>query len=158
MWFACQPHCTTWEACPGSSQSFCRGYHHSSVGAVQHLTEGSYKQPLPAWFRSTTHETAVNLFSQSTLWTYVCNRNLGTPQVDVWAAGVCLYVWLWGKLPFQGDSIPDMFTAIRKQPLTFPDTPAYGPECKHLITQVMSMNQTCSKLLSMHRDHVHSDH
>ena len=56
-------------------------------------------------------------------------------QVDVWAAGVCLYVWLWGKLPFQGDSIPDMFTAIRQQPLTFPDSPACHPHLKDLICQ-----------------------
>ena len=57
-------------------------------------------------------------------------------QVDVWAAGVCLYVWLWGKLPFQGDSIPDMFTAIRQQPLTFPDQPACHPDLKDLVSQV----------------------
>lgn len=56
-------------------------------------------------------------------------------QVDVWAAGVCLFVWVWGCLPFQGDSIPDMFSAIREKPLTFPPQPACDPLLKDLITK-----------------------
>ena len=58
-----------------------------------------------------------------------------TGQVDVWAAGVCLYVWVWGCLPFQGDSIPDMFTAIKEKPLTFPPYPDCHPHLKDLITK-----------------------
>lgn len=56
-------------------------------------------------------------------------------QVDVWAAGVCLFVWVWGCLPFQGGSIPDMFTAIKEKPLTFPAQPACDPQLKDLITK-----------------------
>lgn len=53
----------------------------------------------------------------------------------MWAAGVCLYVWVWGCLPFQGDSIPDMFTAIKQKPLTFPAHPDCHPHLKDLITK-----------------------
>lgn len=56
-------------------------------------------------------------------------------QVDVWAAGVCLYVWVWGCLPFQGDSIPDMFTAIKEKPLAFPSYPTCHSDLKDLITK-----------------------
>ena len=62
-------------------------------------------------------------------------------QVDVWAAGVCLFVWVWGCLPFQGDSIPDMFTAIKEKPLTFPAHPACDPKLKDLITK--ASNASC---------------
>ncbi|KAL3157474.1 hypothetical protein ABBQ32_011938 [Trebouxia sp. C0010 RCD-2024] len=58
-----------------------------------------------------------------------------TRKVDVWAAGVCLYVWVWGCLPFQGDSIPDMFNAIKEKPLTFPSHPDCHPHLKDLITK-----------------------
>ena len=60
-------------------------------------------------------------------------------QVDVWAAGVCLFVWVWGCLPFQGDSIPDMFTAIKEKPLTFPAHPECDPNLKDLITKVSTV-------------------
>ncbi len=57
----------------------------------------------------------------------------------MWAAGVCLFVWVWGCLPFQGDSIPDMFTAIKEKPLTFPAHPECDPNLKDLITKVSTV-------------------
>ncbi len=61
-----------------------------------------------------------------------------TLQVDVWAAGVCLYVWIFGQLPFQALSMLDMFAAIRTQALAFPESPAASDEVKDLIGQVCS--------------------
>ena len=56
----------------------------------------------------------------------------------MWAAGVCLYVWIFGQLPFQALSMLDMFTAIRTQALAFPESPAASEEVKDLIGQVCS--------------------
>lgn len=39
---------------------------------------------------------------------------------DVWAAGVCLWAFMFGKLPFQEDSPEVLFEAIRDKELDFP--------------------------------------
>ena len=62
--------------------------------------------------------------------------SLSPLQVDVWAAGVCLYVWIFGQLPFPALSMVDMFAAIRTQAVAFPDSPAASEEVKDLIGQV----------------------
>ncbi|KAK9811849.1 hypothetical protein WJX72_011148 [[Myrmecia] bisecta] len=58
-------------------------------------------------------------------------------QVDVWAAGVCIYVWVFGQLPFTGKSILDIFSAIKTAPLTFPDHISCSLELKDLLSKVL---------------------
>nr|GEX90009.1 serine/threonine-protein kinase PEPKR2 [Tanacetum cinerariifolium] len=40
-------------------------------------------------------------------------------KVDVWSAGILLHALLVGVLPFQGDSLEDVFAAIKKVELNF---------------------------------------
>eukprot|EP00803_Ostreobium_quekettii_P001747 evm.model.scf_722EXC.5 EVM.evm.TU.scf_722EXC.5 scf_722EXC:51151-58080(+) len=41
-------------------------------------------------------------------------------KADIWALGVSLYMFIFGHCPFQGDSILDLFNAIKTEPLHFP--------------------------------------
>ena len=58
---------------------------------------------------------------------------------DVWALGVCLYMFLFGCTPFSGQSSYQVYEAVQKQPLAFPSDKT-GPEAasaevKHLISR-----------------------
>ncbi len=39
---------------------------------------------------------------------------------DVWSAGVTLFQWIYGTLPFMADAAPQLFEVICQQPLAFP--------------------------------------
>lgn len=47
---------------------------------------------------------------------------------DIWAAGVCLWAFVFGSLPFQLEDSPDeLFEAICERELAFPDTKVHIP-------------------------------
>merc|ERR1719487_566362 len=60
---------------------------------------------------------------------------------DVWAAGVCLYVFVFGKLPFWGLSCDDIFEKILKlqtQPLEYPSR--RSPEFVEMLDGMLVAN------------------
>ncbi|KAF0749695.1 hypothetical protein AaE_006951 [Aphanomyces astaci] len=43
-----------------------------------------------------------------------------TNPVDIWACGVTLYMFVYGHLPFQADSLPDLYDKIKSHPVAYP--------------------------------------
>jgi calcium/calmodulin-dependent protein kinase kinase 2 len=58
---------------------------------------------------------------------------------DIWAVGVIVFVFLFGKLPFQGDTTRELFDAIARCDLVVPDDqrPVSG-ECRDLLVRLLS--------------------
>eukprot|EP00736_Rhodelphis_marinus_P008900 Rmarinus@m.15529 len=50
---------------------------------------------------------------------------IGTPfegePMDVWAAGICLYMFVYGHTPFRAPTFPAIVKKIRKYPIPYPD-------------------------------------
>ena len=57
------------------------------------------------------------------------------PAIDVWASGITLWVYLFGKCPFLGSNIPSTYDAVLHQQLDIPD--GVSPQLKDLLLKLL---------------------
>ncbi|KAJ8368369.1 hypothetical protein SKAU_G00083970 [Synaphobranchus kaupii] len=57
--------------------------------------------------------------------------------LDVWAMGVTLYCFVFGKCPFIDAYILALHNKIRSKPVEFPETPAISEDLKELILRML---------------------
>ncbi|XP_037533791.1 calcium/calmodulin-dependent protein kinase kinase 1b [Nematolebias whitei] len=60
--------------------------------------------------------------------------------LDVWAMGVTLYCFVFGKCPFYDEYIVSLHNKIKSQPVEFPQMPIISNELKDLIEKMLDKN------------------
>ena len=58
--------------------------------------------------------------------------------VDIWAMGITLYCFLYGKCPFYSNNIGELSDMIKNNLVTFPDTPILNPQVFDLMSRMLS--------------------
>lgn len=60
--------------------------------------------------------------------------------LDLWALGVTLYCFVFGKCPFYDEYIVALHTKIKKDPVVFPEMPVTTDDLKDLIQRMLDKN------------------
>uniref|UniRef100_A0A7N6FHZ0 Protein kinase domain-containing protein n=1 Tax=Anabas testudineus TaxID=64144 RepID=A0A7N6FHZ0_ANATE len=64
-------------------------------------------------------------------------KSFSGKALDVWAMGVTLYCFVFGKCPFIDEYILALHNKIRTRPVEFPETPNIGEELRTLILRML---------------------
>ncbi|XP_076131458.1 calcium/calmodulin-dependent protein kinase kinase 1 isoform X1 [Alosa pseudoharengus] len=67
-------------------------------------------------------------------------KSFSGKALDVWAMGVTLYCFVFGKCPFIDEYILALHNKIRSKPVEFPETPTISEELKDLILKMLDKN------------------
>ncbi|XP_006806835.1 calcium/calmodulin-dependent protein kinase kinase 1-like isoform X1 [Neolamprologus brichardi] len=67
-------------------------------------------------------------------------KSFSGKALDVWAMGVTLYCFVFGKCPFIDEYILALHNKIRTKPVEFPETPKISAELQNLILQMLDKN------------------
>ena len=62
---------------------------------------------------------------------------------DIWSLGIIFFQMLYGRLPFKGNSINDLYEKIQKnKEIKFPEIPKIDSEIKILIKRMLSFEES----------------
>lgn len=67
-----------------------------------------------------------------------------TPALDMWAAGISIFLLLGGYPPFEGTTTRDLFNSILDTPLSF-DAPSWrdvSPEGRHFVSRLLDKDMS----------------
>ncbi|OQR92600.1 ser/thr kinase [Thraustotheca clavata] len=70
-------------------------------------------------------------------------------KVDLWAIGVTLYVFLFGKLPFEAENTKELFDCIVEKPLVLPESPVISDDAQDLLHCLLEKDPNQRITLSM---------
>ncbi|KAK9479916.1 kinase-like domain-containing protein [Lipomyces japonicus] len=61
-----------------------------------------------------------------------------TNKIDIWALGVTLYCFFYGRCPFTAENEFELFNVIAKDEVVFPDEPSVSEQAKALLRNLLS--------------------
>ena len=62
-------------------------------------------------------------------------------KCDIWSLGLIFYEMLYGKFPWIGKGLQDIFESMKKNPLIFPEQPIIKESIKELIREMLTVDQ-----------------
>ncbi|CAA9995334.1 unnamed protein product [Nesidiocoris tenuis] len=72
---------------------------------------------------------------------------------DIWSLGATLFGFIYGRVPFEGSSVPAVYHNIRNSPLVLPKSPNTSEELKDLIRKMLEKDPTKRITLSQIKEH-----
>ncbi|XP_012943873.1 calcium/calmodulin-dependent protein kinase kinase 2 [Aplysia californica] len=80
------------------------------------------------------------------------HQNFQGKALDIWAMGVTLYCFAYGKVPFEEEYVLGLHKKILKDEVRFPDSPEVSKELKDIILRMLDKNPSTRITLSQLKD------